>query len=99
MENNYKLDDYEVDLLQSIEGGEWLSVENIEQRRAEVSIYAQNTLANMRKIEIEIEINNNDWHDILVKSAQMGIPYKQLLSAVLHGFASGKFDLKLQSVA
>ncbi len=85
-------DNYEKDLLESFEKGEWESVENLEARKDELQSYAT-----FSKKAISLRLPENDLHEIKKISLKNGLPYQNIIQILVHQFVSGKIELKLQN--
>ena len=88
-----KFDTYEKELLKSVENNEWNSTSNIEQEKRNLKKYANNTVAKMLKISIDV--NEQDILQIKRKSIEYGVPYNVLLQSLIHNFATGKLKLNI----
>ena len=85
---NIKLDEEEQDLLESVERGEWKSVENLQDEIERHQRYAKNTLKKDRRVNIRI--SSKDLEEIQTLAIEDGIPYQTLMSSVLHRFINGR---------
>lgn len=81
-----KLDKEEQELLHSVENGEWVSVEDLDQVKKEAIQIAKNTLKKTRNINIRL--SEKDLLKIKAKAVENGIPYQTLVSSILHRFAN-----------
>jgi len=86
-----KLDEYETDILNSVENGEWESIGDITQRREEL----QNIVKNQKKQSISIRINERDIYELKKKALENGIPYQNIIQLLIHQFVSNKIKLTL----
>ena len=93
MKNNIKLDDYEAELLKSVEADEWIKIENIEEEKKRMKKYAQNTQQKLK--EIKIELNENVFFQFKKKSLENGLSYQTLINALIHNYTIGKINLTL----
>ncbi len=85
-----KLDAEERELLESIERGEWKSVNNFKEEAAFAKAAAENFL---RKDErITLRISSGDLDRLKQKAAYKGLPYQTFISSVLHEYAAGHFQ-------
>ncbi len=88
---DYKLQDEEVEMLESIERNEWQSIGNIHERTNNLREFfskkheGENT--------ININLNKEDLDILLTKSNQYGMNYKELIENLVHNFAIGKVIL------
>lgn len=85
------LDEYEQDILQSVENGEWESKKNIDERLLELQSYVKH----QKKKAISIRVNENDIYELKKKALESGIPYQNLIQVLIHQFASNKIDLNI----
>ena len=88
-----KFDDYEKDILKSYERDEWISVDNLEEKKEEYVQYAKATF--LKNKRINIRISEKDFIDIKTKSLEEGIPYQTLISSIIHKYVSGKLLEKI----
>lgn len=85
------LDEYEQDILQSVENGEWESKKNIDKRLLELQSYVKH----QKKKAISIRVNENDIYELKKKALENGVPYQNLIQVLIHQFASNKIHLNL----
>ncbi len=83
-----KFDDYEKDILKSYERDEWISVNDLEEKKEEYAHYAKATF--LKNKRINIRMSEKDFIDIKIKSLEEGIPYQTLISSIIHKYVSGK---------
>ena len=82
------LDDEERDLIESVERGEWKSVNNVKQEIKKHQEYARNTLRKDKRVNIRI--SSRDFEALQSKAVEDGIPYQTLIGSVLHRYVSGR---------
>ena len=82
------LDDEERDLIESVERGEWKSVENLRQEIKKHQQYARNTLRKDKRVNIRI--SSRDLEALQAKAVEDGIPYQTLMGSVLHRYVAGR---------
>jgi len=81
----------EIEMLESIENGEWKSIGNVEERRKNLKQFFSNYNDNLNSVNIELE---KDIFDIIQnKSKQYGISYKELIERLVKNFAIGNVAL------
>ncbi|MCB8978944.1 MAG: antitoxin [Ardenticatenaceae bacterium] len=80
-------DDEEKALMESIEGEEWQSVENIEQERDKALEAAQATLKKDRRINLRL--TEKDYYQIQIKAIEEGVPYQTLIASLVHKYLNG----------
>lgn len=85
------LDEYEQDILQSVENGEWKSKNNIDERLLELQSY----IKHQKKKAISIRVNENDIYELKKKALENGVPYQNLIQVLIHQFASNKIHLNI----
>lgn len=90
--NKYQLDKEEVDLLTSIESGEWASVDNLEDEISHHQAIAKDTLRKDKRINIRL--SSNDLEALKTNASELGLPYQTLVSSVLHQYATNRLRTK-----
>ena len=83
-----KLDKNEKEVLTSYENDEWADVPNMKNEIKKHMKYAEATLRKDKRVNIRI--SQKDLESIQRKAIEDGIPYKTLLSSLIHKFVSGK---------
>ncbi len=78
----------EIDILESIEKGEWQSMPNIDKEIHRYAKYAEATLRKDKRINIRI--SERDLMRIQQKALEEGMPYQTLISSILHKYVSGR---------
>jgi predicted DNA binding CopG/RHH family protein len=86
-----KLDEYETELLQSVENGEWRSRGNIDKRIQELQSYVKN----QKKKAISIRVSENDIYELKKRALENGVPYQNIIQMLIHQFASNKIQLNV----
>lgn len=84
----YNLDEEEIEILKSVEAGEWTSVENLEEEIIKHQDIARNTLKKDKRVNLRMSAKDLD--AIKAYAAEEGLPYQTLISSVLHKFISGR---------
>ncbi len=82
------LDREEEDLMDSLERGEWRSVENLKQEVAKHRQYARNTLR--KDARVNIRISSKDLEALQTRAVEDAIPYQTLIASILHRYAAGR---------
>ncbi len=84
----YKLDDYEQEILDYVERGEYESVPNLEEeiRRAEEA--ARNTLNKTKRINLRL--TERDHRLLRVRAIEEGVPYQTLVASIIHKYVTGR---------
>jgi predicted DNA binding CopG/RHH family protein len=85
------LDEYEKDILESVENGEWKSKNNTDTRLLELQSY----IKNQKKKAISIRVNENDIYELKKKALENSIPYQNLIQILIHQFATNKIKLNM----
>ena len=86
-----KLDKFELDILKSVENGEWESKGDIEIRKQEL----QSIIKHQKKRAISIRISENDLYELKKKSLESAIPYQNLIQMLIHQFTTDKIRLSI----
>ena len=86
-----ELDEYETELLQSVENGEWQSRGNVDKRIKELQSYVKN----QKKKAISIRIGENDIYELKKRALENGVPYQNIIQMLIHQFASNKIHLSV----
>ncbi len=82
------LDEEERDLIESIERGEWHSVDNVKVEIQKHQRYARDTLRKDKRVNIRI--SSKDLEALQAKAVEDGIPYQTLMGSVLHRYVAGR---------
>jgi predicted DNA binding CopG/RHH family protein len=85
------LNEYEQDILQSVENGEWESKNYIDDRLLELQSY----IKNQKKKAISIRVNENDIYELKKKALENSIPYQNIIQILIHQFATNKIQLNM----
>lgn len=86
---NLNLDDFEQDILDSVENDEWQSKGDLKTRLAEL----QGFLKNEKKKAISIRLSENDLYELKRKSLENGVPYQNIIQMLVHQYTSNKIHL------
>ncbi len=90
---DYKLDAEEKELLDSIESGEWKSIDNLEDEIKNSQDIAKNSLKKDKRINIRL--SSQDLSMLKTTAVELGIPYQTLVSSVLHQYVTGRLVQKV----
>ncbi len=82
------LDPEEKELMESVDRGEWKSVEDAQGEIEKHRDYAKRTLKKDQRVNIRV--SSKDLDAIRVLAAEDGIPYQTLMSSILHRYVSGR---------
>ena len=85
------LDEFELDILNSVENGEWESKGNLAKRTQEL----QSIVKHQKKKAISIRISENDLYELKRKSLESSIPYQNLIQMLIHQFTTDKIRLSV----
>lgn len=85
------LDNFEKDILQSVESGEWKSKNNKQERLKELQSYIKNE----KKKAISLRLSENDIYELKKKALENSIPYQNLLQMLIHQFVTDKIKLSV----
>ena len=84
----YRLDQEEQELLDSVEAGEWQSVDNLKEEMKQHKDIAKNTLKKDKRINIRL--SSYDLEVLKTNAVELGLPYQTLVSSILHQYATGR---------
>ncbi len=85
------LDNYEADILQSVENEEWQSRGDIDERIKELQSY----IKHQKKKAISIRVSENDIYELKKKALESGVPYQNIIQMLIHQFATNKIKLSI----
>lgn len=85
------LDDFEKDILESVENNEWESKGNLNKRTKELQSYLQK----QKKKAISIRISENDLYELKKKALENAIPYQNLIQMLIHQYATNKIKVNV----
>jgi len=86
---NLSLDEFEQDILESVENDNWQSKGDIKLRVAEL----QSFLKHEKKKAVSIRLSENDIYELKRKSLENGVPYQNIIQMLVHQYASNKIHL------
>jgi predicted DNA binding CopG/RHH family protein len=84
-------DEFEKDILESVEGNEWVSKGNLDERTKEL----QSHIKNQKKKAISIRVSENDIYELKKKALENSTGYQNLIQILIHQFASGKIKINI----
>lgn len=93
--NPTALDNEEQALIDSFERGEWVAVGLSAADKQAFAEAAQNTLQKQEKQQISIKLNAADIRAIKAKALETGIPYQNIIGALVHNYVVGKIRLEI----
>ncbi|MBI9010536.1 MAG: antitoxin [Tenericutes bacterium] len=82
------IDEEELDLIESLEKGEWKEIEENEEYKLQAKKYAEATMKKDKRMNIRI--SERDLKNLKIKAMEEGLPYQTLVSMILHKYVSGK---------
>ena len=84
----YKLDKDEQELLDSVNRGEWKTIDNLKEEKKRYQLLARNASTKSKNINLRLQ----PWSlEKLKESAvRLGMPYQTLASSILHRYATGQ---------
>ena len=85
------LDEFEKDILESVEGNEWVSVGNLNERTKELQSY----IKNQKKKAISVRVSENDIYELKKKALENSIPYQNIIQMLIHQYNTNKINLHL----
>ena len=85
------LDEFEKDILQSVEANEWKSKNNTDERIKEL----QSFIKYQSKKAISLRVNENDIYELKKKALENSIPYQNLIQMLIHQFATNQIKLNI----
>lgn len=83
------LDEFEKDILQSVDANEWKSKNNTKERLKELQSYIKNE----KKKAISLRLSENDIYELKKKALENSIPYQNLVQMLIHQFVTNKIKL------
>jgi predicted DNA binding CopG/RHH family protein/uncharacterized DUF497 family protein len=81
-------DQSEEKLIESIEKGEWIPIQDSAILAKRMEIYASEELKKKRRVNIRV--SERDLKALRRKAVEEGMPYQTLLSSILHKYVTGK---------
>lgn len=89
---NIVLDEYEKEIEEAIEKGEYQSVENVEEEIKRYTSYFKNSVKKDKTITLRIA--KQDLDAFQKKSEENGLPYQTLITAFIRQYITGKIKLE-----
>lgn len=83
------LDEFEKEILQSVERGEWKSKNRTKERLKELQSYIKNE----KKKAISLRLSENDIYELKKKALENSIPYQNIVQLLVHQFVTNKIKL------
>jgi predicted DNA binding CopG/RHH family protein len=83
-----KLNKQEKEIVESVERGDWRSVQGIKKQIKRYRKYAEATVRKDKRVNIRM--SEKDLIRIRKKAMEEGLPYQTLISSVLHRYANNR---------
>jgi predicted DNA binding CopG/RHH family protein len=80
--------DDEKELFESVEKGEWNSIENLADEIAVAREAAEATYGKDQRMNIRI--SSRDMNNLKVRAREEGMPYQTLVSSIIHKYLKGR---------
>jgi predicted DNA binding CopG/RHH family protein len=93
----FKLDNYEKEILEAYDRGEFKPAKNMNKSISELRGAARNTLKKDQRVNIRI--SSKDLTEIQVAAIKEGVPYQTLMASVLHKYVRRYFSNSKHSAA
>ena len=87
-QNQLKLDEEELQILQDFERGEFESTKNFRAEKRQLEAAARRTLQKGKRINIRLSAR--DLEKIQKRAVAEGMPYQTLIASTLHKFVTGQ---------
>jgi len=78
------------EIIESIENGEWKSIDNLEEMKKKLIIAASETA--IKDYRINVRISKRDVEALKTRALEEGIPYQTLVTSILHKYVTGKLE-------
>ena len=78
------------EIIESIENGEWKSIENLEEMKKKLISAASETA--IKDYRINVRISKRDVEALKTRALEEGIPYQTLVTSILHKYVTGKLE-------
>ena len=78
------------EIIESIENGEWKSIENLEDMKKKLIVAASETA--IKDYRINVRISKRDVEALKTRALEEGIPYQTLVTSILHKYVTGKLE-------
>jgi len=92
MEKGIRLDDFERQIEEELERGEWVEAEDSEEIKKKLK---EGTKGYFRKKPVSIRLSERDLMLLKRKSLETGIPYQTLISTLVRQYVEGKIKIEL----
>ena len=78
------------EIIESIENGEWNSIDNLEEMKKKLIIAASETA--IKDDRINVRKSKRDVEALKTRALEEGIPYQTLVTSILHKYVTGKLE-------
>ena len=78
------------EIIESIENGEWKSIENLEEMKKKLIVAASETA--IKDYRINVRISKRDVEALKARALEEGIPYQTLVTSILHKYVTGRLE-------
>jgi len=78
------------EIIESLENGEWKSIENLEEMKKKLIVAASETA--IKDYRINVRISKRDVEALKTRALEEGIPYQTLVTSILHKYVTGKLE-------
>jgi len=78
------------EIIESIENGEWKSIDNLEEMKKKLIVAASETA--IKDYRINVRISKRDVEALKTRALEEGIPYQTLVTSILHKYVTGKLE-------
>lgn len=78
----------DIELIESVEHGEWKRVDDFEHAKAQLADAARQT--SLKDYRINIRVSSRDVELLKSRAMEEGIPYQTLVSSILHKYVTGR---------
>ena len=92
---NLVLDDYEKELEEAFERGEFVSDPNFEENKKMFEEMAIRHIELRKTKRITLRVKNEDLIKVKAKAKRVNIPYQRLINALIHKFAEGETSIRI----
>lgn len=80
----------EKEIIESIENGEWKSIQDLETMKKRLVVAASETA--LKDYRINVRISKRDVEALKTRALEEGIPYQTLVTSILHKYVTGKLE-------
>lgn len=92
---NLVLDEEEQEIEAALERGEYVKVENFEERKKEIEEAAKRHIELQKTKRITLRVQNKDILKVKAKAKRANIPYQRLLNVLIHKYAEGETSINI----